>query len=286
MAEGKGFVVTGEELLRRARVIAALQGVRPDRPGAGAYVVTLAANLVQHLVNLALLELHAASEGIRAEAGEVDRRFALAQSRMRGPEPLRGALEAWGLASEDLRRELEREVLWDAYLERLAREAVIVEEFARRLYEDNRTLYRIPDRYRLVGVVFRSRPPAEEFLRAVQRGVDFVNLARRVVVQPFLEAQGGDIGWVGEDRMHPWILEAVRRLRPGQLSPVFGGPLGWYVVRVEAVRRGRPLSYEEARPQIVEDMRHSSARTDLYILVGRLRRELGVRLLWPTPEGP
>lgn len=282
VAEGEGFAVTGEELLRRARVVAALLRVPPDPPDSRVHVARLARGLVEHLVNLALVEWHAAREGVRPDPAEVERRVALGETRLGGPQGLRAVLGAWGLTVDDLRRELEREVLWDAYLDRFARQAVILEEFARRLYDDNRPLFRIPDRYRIAGVVFRYRRPAEEFLRAVLRGVDLVSLARRVVAQPFLQAQGGEIGWLGDDRMHPWILEQVRRLRVGEVSEVFGGPPGWYVVRLDGVQRGRPLSYEEARPAILEDMRRSSARTDLYILVGRLRRELGVRVLWPA----
>ena len=281
VAEGEQVAVTGEDLSRRVRVLAALRGVSPEQPGADAYLVRLAAQTVHHLVNLVLVQVQADREGVRPDPAEVQRRVALAERRVGGEEGLRAVLARWQLGVDDLRRELEREVLWEAYLDRFARQAVILEEFARRLYEDNRALFRIPDRYRIAGVVFRYRRPAEEFLRAVLRGLDLLSLARRVVAQPFLQAQGGEIGWLGDDRMHPWILEQVRRLRVGEVSPVFAGPPGWYVVRLDAVQRGRPLTYGEARPTIVEDMRRSSARTDLYILVGRLARELGVRVLWP-----
>lgn len=280
VATGDGVTLTGEDLSRRVRVLATLLGLSPDQPGADMYLLRLAARTVQHLVNLVLVELQAGRDGMRPDPAEVHRRLAAGARRTGGEEGLRAALARWQLTMDDLRREVEREVLWDAYLDRFAREAVILEEFARRLYEDNRALFRIPDRYRIAGVVFRYRKPAEEFLRAVQRGLDFLSLARRVVAQPFLQAQGGEVGWLEDDRLHPWIVEQLRRLRVGEVSPVFGGPPGWYVVRLDGVQAGRPLTYEEARPAILEDMRRSSARTDLYILVGRLRRELGVRVLW------
>lgn len=200
---------------------------------------------------------------------------------MGGRAALESALRAWGLAVDDLRRELAREALWDAYLDRFAREAVILEEFAERFWRDNRQLYRVPDRYALHGVVFRSRRPAEAFRAAVLRGVDFLVLARRVVAQGWLQAQGGDVGWLEDTRMHPWVLQAARALRPGEISPTFGGPFGWYVVRLVDARPGRLLTYAEARPRVLEELRRSSARTDLYILVGRLRRDLRVRFWWP-----
>ena len=284
VAEGDGVVVTGSDLLQRARLVAAFLPLPADDPGAQEQLLGLAARMVQQLVNLVLVEVNATREGVRPDPAEVDRRVAAAERRSGGPQALRAVLAAWGVTVDDLRRELEREVLWDAYLERFARRAVILEEFARRLYEDNRGLYRIPDRYRIAGVVFRYRRPAEEFRRAVLRGVDFVALARRVVADPFLQAQGGEVGWLEDTRMHPWVLRAVVGLRPGELTPVFAGPPGWYVVRLEGLQRGRPLRYEEARPAILEDLRRSSARTDLYILVGQLRRELRVRVLWPGEE--
>jgi len=53
--------------------------------------------------------------------------------------------------------------------------------------------------------------------------------------------------------LDPWILEATLRLQPGEATGVeMSRSSLYYVVRLQAVRTGRPVSYDEVRGEILD----------------------------------
>ena len=285
VAEWKGGKLTKERLERRVRVMLGSAGLQPSDPGADRRAQALAASQARELVDLLLLEQHQRQQPRRLRIpveAEVERRWRAAV-QTRGRDRLVGALRAWGVGEPEAREELRLEALRDLYVDALAAEEPVGEEFVRREYERNRHLYRVPDRYRLSGIVTETREQAEKARAEVLAGRDFAEVARKYSKDARTAARGGEVGWLEETRMHPWLLQAVRQLRKGQVSPPFAGPGRWYVVRLEEARPGRPLSYEEARPRIVREFKLVAARTSLGGLLARLRREKGVRQFWPYP---
>lgn len=285
VAEWKGGRLTRERLEQRVRVMLGSAGLSP---GAQAELVAdrFRRQEVQGLVHLLLLQEHHRKQPRslpRRVEDEVQLRWERAVSK-RGREALGRSLRAWGVSEAQVREELRLEALRDLYLESLARDEPVGEEFVRREYDQNRHLYRVPDRFRLKGILAKTREEAERARAELVAGKPFAEVARKYSTDPVTRDRGGDVGWLEDTRMHPWLLQAVRGLKKGQLSPVFAGARGWYVVRLEDVRPGRPLSYEEARPLIEREFRYASARITLQAMVSRLWREQGVRVYWPEPQ--
>ncbi len=286
VAEWKGGKLTRERLERRVKVMLASAGVKPSDPAASRRAEAFRVSAARDLVDLLLLDEHHRERPRRLVAPaerEVDRRWRQAEQK-RGRQALLESLRAWGVGEREVREELRLEALRDVYLLSLAEEEPVAEEFVRREYDHNRHLYRIPDRYRIRGILTRTRDEAERARAEVLSGKDFAEVARRYSKDEKTAPRGGEVGWLEDTRMHPWVLQAVRPLRKGQVSPVFAGPGGWYLVRLEDVRPGRALSYPEARPLIVRSFKLSGARTTLSGLLAQLRREKEVVFHWPSPE--
>ncbi len=287
VAEWKGGQLTRERLERRVRVMLASAELRPSDPRASQRAAAFRASQSTELLALLLLDQHQRERPRRLRVpveAEVERRWRGAV-QARGRDRLLESLRAWGVSESDAREELRLEALRDLYVDALAAEEPVGEEFVRREYERNRHLYRVPDRYRLRGIVTDTREQAEKARAEVLAGRDFAEVARKYSKDARTAARGGDVGWLEDTRMHPWLLQAVRQLRKGQVSPPFAGPGRWYVVRLEEARPGRPLSYEEARLRIVREFKLAAARTTLSSLLVRLRKEKEVRQFWP-PAGP
>lgn len=287
VAEWKGGRLTRDRLERRVRVMVAIAGLHPGDRSAAERAAGFRAGQVQQLVDLLLLEQRQRERPRRLPFGvaEGERRWTRALQAGRR-EKLLELLRAWGVTEADAREELRLEALRDAYLQALAEEEPVAEEFVRREYEQNRHLYRVPDRYRLRGILTKTREEAERARAEILAGKDFGEVARRYSKDARTASKGGEVGWLEDTRMQPWLLQAVRKLRRGQVSPVFAGPGSWYVVRLEDVRPGRPLSYAEARPLIVRSFKLSAASISLRALLAQLRREKEVRVYWPSPEPP
>ncbi|GBD30054.1 Foldase protein PrsA [bacterium HR32] len=279
VASTRSWSLTMPELERRARVALAVAGVLPGRE-AEKQLEAMKKRQVYVLAKLLLVADRAAREGVTVPEKRVSERLAQLRTA-RGREAWARALRAWGVTEEDVRRELRRELAWVAYLERLEAAAAIPEDSIRRFYEDNRPRMRTPDLVRLRGVLVRDSRTAEEVRRLALAGHDLADLARRYSVDPSGK-RGGDTGWIPRDRLQPWLAVAVSRLKPGQLSGVVRGPQGYYVVRVEQVRPGTPLSYGEVRSRIHAELRRSAAAAELERILYHLYRESGLRYYYPV----
>ncbi|MDR7400384.1 MAG: peptidylprolyl isomerase [Armatimonadota bacterium] len=279
VASTRFWSLTMPELERRARVALAVTGVLPGRE-AGRQLEAMKRRQVYVLAKLLLVADRASREGVVVPEERVSERVAQLR-RARGDKAWASALSAWGVTEEDVRRELRRELTWLAYLQRLEAAAEIPEESVRRFYEDNRARMRTPDLVRLRGVLVKDARTAEQVRRLALAGHDLAALARRYSVDT-TASQGGDTGWIPRDRLHPWLAVAVSRLKPGQLSGVVRGPQGYYVVRVEHVKPGRPLSYREVRNRIHADLRRAAAQTELERVLYHLYRASGLRYYYPV----
>ena len=279
VASTRSWSLTMPELERRARVALVVTGVLPGRE-AEKQLEAMKKRQVYVLAKLLLVADRAAREGVTVPEERVAERLAQLR-RGRREEVWARALRAWRVDEEDVRRELRRELTWLAYLQRLEAAAQVPEESIRRFYEDNRPRMRTPELVRLRGVLVRDSRTAEQVRRLALAGRDLAALARRYSVDPTAQ-RGGDTGWIPRDRLQPWLAVAVSRLRPGQVSGVVRGPQGYYVVRVEDVRPGRPLSYREVRSRIEADLRRSAARAELERILYHLYRDSGLRYYYPV----
>lgn len=279
VASTRSWSLTMPELERRARVALAVTGVLPG-PEAERQLEAMKRRQVYVLAKLLLVADRASREGVVVPEERVSERVAQLR-RARGDKAWASALSAWAVTEEDVRRELRRELAWLAYLERLEAAAEIPEESVRRFYEDNRARMRTPDLVRLRGVLVRDSRTAEEVRRLALAGHDLAALARRYSVDPSA-SRGGDTGWIPRDRLQPWLAVAVSRLKPGQTSGVIRGPQGYYVVRLEDVRPGRPLSYSEVRSRIQAELRRSAAKAELERILYHLYRDSGLRYYYPV----
>ena len=212
----------------------------------------------------------------RAEE-EVWRRVAQWEAKSTGRD--REPELADALAAADRRPRAER-----AYARRLQRwQAALPEAEVRAFFASSPDRFSEPPRYRLRVIVAHRRrggsPHApyerlDELWRAIRRGERDMAEAARAVSEDPSAAAGGDLGFVEARDLSAWAgpqtAMRVGQLAPGELSP----PLildvyheeqlgyvaeGYLLVRMEEGRPGRALSFEEARPRVVEALAASRA---------------------------
>ncbi len=83
--------------------------------------------------------------------------------------------------------------------------------------------------------VERARRRAEDLYDQLQSGADFARLAAGYSSAP--EAlQGGDLGWRTMDRLPGLFGDAVRKLKPGEVSPLLRSPVGFHILKLVAQR--------------------------------------------------
>jgi peptidyl-prolyl cis-trans isomerase D len=96
---------------------------------------------------------------------------------------------------------------------------------------------------------------AEAALASIRAGKSFEEVARAQSEDRDTARRGGDIGWRPVDSLGYGneLVEAAKKLAPGQLSGVIESPTGYYVLRVDARREG-DLTYDQVKLEIAEAM--------------------------------
>jgi Parvulin-like peptidyl-prolyl isomerase len=82
-----------------------------------------------------------------------------------------------------------------------------------------------------------SRLRAEQALSQLQGGAEFAQLAAGL--SDAKDAlNGGDLGWRAGDRIPPLFLEALQKLKPGEVTPILRSPSGFHIVKLLEKRSG------------------------------------------------
>ena len=79
----------------------------------------------------------------------------------------------------------------------------------------------------------------------IEHGADFTELAR-LHSDDASAARGGDLGWISPGDTVPEFEQAMRRLKPGQVSAPFKTAFGWHIVQV-LERRTQDMSKDRQR---------------------------------------
>jgi peptidyl-prolyl cis-trans isomerase SurA len=126
------------------------------------------------------------------------------------------------------------------------------------------------------------RARAEEALGQLKQGTDF-----RQVAATYSEApdalQGGDMGWRPGDRLPTIFYEALKSMKPGDLSPVMRSANGFHIIRLND-RRGvgqaaaAPANVQQTRVRHIliksnELVSENDARNRLRVLKERLENK-------------
>ncbi len=83
---------------------------------------------------------------------------------------------------------------------------------------------------RAYHIMVKTRQEAEEILRQLKAGADFQQLAREKSIGP-TAAQGGDLGYFFPGDFAPAFDEAIRKLKPGEISDIVETAEGYHIFK-------------------------------------------------------
>jgi foldase protein PrsA len=240
-----------------------------------------------------LIRQAAAKLGLQASPERVRAKIEEAVAYLGSQEALEQRLKELHMTLAQLRARAETLVLLDEIVRRQVQ--VTPAELAR-YYSEHAQEFRHGPLVRARMMLFASRANAEAVRTALRAGGDFAGLAKALSEDPATASQGGDMGWFGAGDYAPEITAVAFKLRPGQLSGVFKGPDGWYILKVEGRQAAgqQPLAQvqEQIRLRLVEEkmlteraawLQAQRRQARLVIKEGRLRRAVRALLASAPP---
>ena len=214
----------------------------------------------------------------RLVESELVRKAVLAEARQKG----------WDKRPE-LQPMIERareQVIVGSYVSNVARpgDGYPSEEEVKQFYEANKAQLQAPSQYHLAQI-FLPAPTGADKARAdeaekkikdlgarlAKAPTEFAKLAKENSAHKESAEKGGDIGWVGEDRMVAEIRNAALRLNKGDISPPVKSAAGWHLIRLIDKKPPslRPLA--EVRASLVSAMRQRKMQEGERVYLEALR---------------
>jgi peptidyl-prolyl cis-trans isomerase C len=161
-------------------------------------------------------------------------------------------------------------IISDAWLQRQS-DIAVTDKALHALYDRDYVGNPGPEEVRASVILVPTEAEAKTLIQAAQSGADFAELARTRSKDP-TAAKGGDLGYLMRDATTPEISAAMFSLAPGQLTayPV-ATRMGFFVIRVAARRTRAPLTFEEARPRLEQQLRAEAVQAAVGSLLSDIK---------------
>jgi len=183
-------------------------------------------------------------------------------------------LQANGISMANFRDEIRNQFIVGAMRNKNVQSAVLVSPYRiEQYYQDNIRQFMQPNQVKLRaiymkrGIFMEKRMNAkgeeeevdpqllqmEEIYQKVQTGSDFANLAESYSEAP-QRPTGGDMGWVTDSTLRPELTKVVFKLRPGESTKIIEVEEGYYILRVEEIKKATVVALADVRDQIEQTL--------------------------------
>lgn len=241
-------VITQNDLNDRVNlVVRQIQRQGGQLPSADA----LSRQILERMINDRVQVQLAKETGVRVDDATLDRTIErIAQENNLSAAEFRAALERDGIRYARFREDIRNEILVARLREREVENAVVVTdaevdtELAREArentgdseYQLSHVLVLVPPQAGPEQIEQRRRR-ALLALSELRRGANFAQVAATYSDAPDA-LQGGNLGWRASGRLPQLFLDAIEKLRPGEVSDILRSPNGFHILKL-VDKRGR-----------------------------------------------
>jgi peptidyl-prolyl cis-trans isomerase C len=251
----RGKVVSTDELQRRLEVLRALYGVQPpqDEPRAAVFrgdaaKAVAVALLVEQDVKRRHLE--AADKSVRDALD----RFIAERYPQAGREGFVQALGNEGVSEADVLAEFRRLLETRRLFEAISAGVKLTDDEVAAAFEKSQDQLAVPERRKLRHLVVATEEEAKAALARVRKGESFAAVASAVSLDASTKAQGGALGLLSATELDPAFAKEAFAAAVGQPFGPVKTNLGWHVGVVEEIVPGRPVTLDEVRNSLRDQL--------------------------------
>lgn len=242
--------------------------------------------LLERLVSDRVQLQFAKETGLRVDDAELDRAIGrIAEQNNIGPQQLRETLERDGVPFAKFREDIRSEIIMTRLREREVDNRIVVTDneidallassAGGEMRSDEMNLSHIlivvPENARPEQVQDR-RARAEEALAQLTKGVDFKQVAAAFSEAPDA-LQGGTMGWRAGERLPTLFYDALKAMKPGDVSPVLRSANGFHILKLNE-RRGA-VGATQVPPTVQQThVRHILLKTNELVSENEARNRL------------
>lgn len=290
LAEVGGIPITAQELRREKQRLIPMQvafhvGVSQEK------LAQIEKEAFEKLIEQAFKVRYALDEELRVDGAVVEEKFNQLRARFKTEKELIAALGEEG--ADGYKASLYRQLL-AAEAEKVAvdQRIVVNDEQVRSYYDERRATYKRPRQFKASQILVKVDPAsnkeereallakAQGLLAQARAGEDFYNLAY-YNSDDRSKYVGGDLGYFHEGQTVKEFEDALKQLKPGEISEPIRTMYGYHIVKLFENNDPRQLEFEEVRDKIRKTL-ESDARETLYAeWMTSLRERYPVKKLTP-----
>lgn len=221
---------------------------------------------LEELIRRELYYQEAKRLNIKAEKKEIKEGLETIKKRFRSKGQYKDALKQAGITEEDLKKDIERNILIRKfYQQEVLDKAKVTEEYLKEYYEKHREDFKRPEAVHIRHILIKVEPSAsieekrekkklaEDLLKRARAGEDFGELAYNYSADDW-RVKGGDLGLIHRGRLLPELEEAAFKLKPGEISELIETIYGYHIIKLEEKVPPTQLSFEEIKDKIRKEI--------------------------------
>ncbi len=218
--------------------------------------------VVEGLIDRALLYQASVKEGITVSQEEVDERFDEIRGQFPSEDAFQSALGQMGVTDKAIREELHGGLAVQKLIDmRFEKTGEISKEEARLFYDSRPEAFAGPEQVRARHILIQVQPDdgeearqdalktLEEIRVQGEGGKDFGELAGEYSQCPS-KNQGGDLGYFPRGKMAKPFEDAAFALKPGEVSEVVQTQFGYHLIKLEDRKAEGTIPFEEVQERL------------------------------------
>jgi peptidyl-prolyl cis-trans isomerase SurA len=210
------------------------------------------------------------------------------ENKLETDEQFQAALKQENLTIDDLRRQIERQMLISQVQQvEVAGKIAVAEEEIKKYYDANRDtfstqpqitlreiLVAVPSSDKGVNVAEddAAKAKAEALRKRIEAGEPIAQLASEVS-DSGSKANGGLVGPISRADLSPDLLKEIDPLKVGDLTPVLRTTRGYQIIKLEARTEQKTKTLDEARTEIADRLAGQKQRGHLLTYLKQLRTQ-------------
>ena len=250
-----------DQILAQAKAQYASQQGAPPFPKEGtAQYDQLKASIVNYLVQNEVIKQQAADMNVSVTQKQLDERVKQITQQVGGQTKLDALLKKQGVTMEQLKTQLEAQMLQDAVRTKVGDNAKVTPEQIQAYYNDpkNKSQFVVPDSIEARHVLVNTKAEAQKvqrLLTADNSDANWNKVAKQYSIDPGSKDKGGSLGSFPKGRMVPEFEKVAFSIKPGTVSAPVKSQFGWHVIEVTKKTPGSSKTFAEAKPMIEQSLK-------------------------------
>jgi peptidyl-prolyl cis-trans isomerase C len=282
----------GDVTLGEVQEFAIQSGLGKLSPSSPQYEAAIQ-QIMPQLIQIEIANAYADEHDITVSEEEVDREIETLKDQVAKQAHSQGsdvgreqafntALQQAGITEDQLRKQVEAQLLLQKVLARVAGDVAPTQEEVEKFYEQNKeTQFTTPEQRCARHILFNKdqKEKAEEVKGQLENGADFAKLAKEYSQDPQSAEKGGDLGCLSQGQTVPNFDKALFNAKEGEIVGPVETEFGYHIIQVTNIKPKTTQPLGEVESQIRQQLTTDKQSEEFNTWVQQQEKQRDVKYL-------